>query len=100
MPGNDNWRVMCCGVPLVLVMAAFSLGALLTLILPALQTGNGRANAPTPAPRELPPIHIMDRQFDLTHLTAGRQIYLQHCAACHGASGQGQFPAAPPAISP
>lgn len=30
-----------------------------------------------------------------SQLTLGRQVYLQNCAACHGANGEGQRPDAP-----
>jgi mono/diheme cytochrome c family protein len=40
-------------------------------------------------------IQILDRQFNETQLVQGEVIYMQYCAACHGAEGQGQFPEAP-----
>lgn len=40
-------------------------------------------------------IQILDRTFDSSQLARGREIYLQNCAACHGAEGRGQFPEAP-----
>lgn len=30
--------------------------------------------------------------YDTEQIEAGRQLYLQYCASCHGVNGEGQFP--------
>ncbi len=42
-----------------------------------------------------PRILIFEREFTPAEIEQGRAVYTQYCAACHGASGEGQFPAAP-----
>lgn len=40
-------------------------------------------------------ILIFEREFTPDEIEQGRAVYAQYCAACHGANGEGQFPAAP-----
>ena len=41
------------------------------------------------------PIRFDGKVIDANAINEGQLLYEQYCAACHGASGQGQFPDAP-----
>lgn len=41
------------------------------------------------------PVTFQGQNVEDTSIQQGRVVYLQFCAACHGAEGQGQFPEAP-----
>jgi mono/diheme cytochrome c family protein len=41
------------------------------------------------------PIVVRGVRFDRERLSHGQQLYIQYCASCHGANGEGQFPTAP-----
>lgn len=40
-------------------------------------------------------IVVLATPFDDDQIAQGREWYVQYCAACHGANGEGQFPEAP-----
>ncbi len=42
-----------------------------------------------------PQITVQGVNLTQDQLDQGQQVYTQYCASCHGANGEGQFPAAP-----
>lgn len=42
-----------------------------------------------------PQIEVRGMTIDETQIAQGQQLFTQYCAACHGVTGQGQFPDTP-----
>lgn len=90
---GDKWRPSCCALPLFLIMCVCSTAVLIVATRP---TSERRTIEITDEHSFIESqIQILERQFSETQLAQGETIYLQYCAACHGAEGQGQFPEAP-----
>ncbi|CAG1013225.1 MAG: cytochrome c [Anaerolinea sp.] len=89
--GQIAW--ICFGLLLSGVMGSCFVLALIVIsggVTPARSVEEKMAHSDT-----MSAIQIFDQFFDSDQLTRGREIYLQNCAACHGAEGRGQFPEAP-----
>lgn len=93
---DDNKEQITCLSVGLLVIGAVGSCFLLALVMLAGRGVPPVLAAPVPAHNaSLPHIRIFDRSFEAAALQKGQAIYLQHCAACHGPEGRGQFPEAP-----
>lgn len=102
---NRKWWIPCCSFPPLMALCALSAAFLIFAATTPPTPPTHTAEPPHPVSdmilmgstteKDGSIIQILGRRFDDTEIAAGREVYLQVCAACHGVDAQGQFPDAP-----